>query len=160
MHSVLLKRREFITLLGGAATWPLAAHAQQARQTFKIAVLTANKREAPQNVALLEEMRREGVIEGQNLVVRGFGLRSEEVPEFAIMSVKEEGGLLAYGPRIVQIFRQLGRQLAKVLRGASPADLPVEQPTSFELVINLHAARAIGHEIPAGLVLRADKVVE
>ena len=73
----------------------------------------------------------------------------------------EQGGLIGYGPLIVQLYRDImSRQLAKLLRGVKPADLPVEQPTRFELVINLQAARAIGHEVPVGLVLRADKVIE
>ena len=71
------------------------------------------------------------------------------------------GGLVACGPRVVQLFRDLlARQLVKILRGAKPADLPVEQPTNFELVINLRTAKEIGHEVPAGLVLHADKVIE
>jgi putative ABC transport system substrate-binding protein len=72
----------------------------------------------------------------------------------------EEGGFAGYRPRITQWFRQLARLLVQVLRGANPAELPVEQPTRFEFVLNLQAAKAIGHEIPAGLVLRADKVIE
>jgi putative ABC transport system substrate-binding protein len=72
----------------------------------------------------------------------------------------EEGGFAGYGPRITQWFRQLARLLANVLRGAKAGELPVEQPTRFELVINLQAAKAIGHEVPAGLVLRADEVIE
>jgi putative ABC transport system substrate-binding protein len=72
----------------------------------------------------------------------------------------EEGGLIAYGPRLAQIYRQLARQLAKVLRGAKPAGLPVEQPTAFELVINAGVAKVMRFEVPASLVLRADKVIE
>jgi putative tryptophan/tyrosine transport system substrate-binding protein len=72
----------------------------------------------------------------------------------------ETGAVLAYGPRFTDVYRQRARILVKILRGAKPADIPVEQPTRFELVINLKAARAIGHEVPAGLVLRADKVIE
>jgi putative tryptophan/tyrosine transport system substrate-binding protein len=75
--------------------------------------------------------------------------------------VADEGGLMGYGPRMVQLFRDImARQLIKLLQGAKPADLPIEQPTKFELAINLQTAKAIGLEIPAGLVLRADKVIE
>ena len=72
----------------------------------------------------------------------------------------EYGGLLGYGPPFVQMYRQRARQVVKMLRGTRPADVPVEQPSNFELVINLKTAKAIGHEIPAGLVLRADRVIE
>ena len=72
----------------------------------------------------------------------------------------EEGGLLAYGSRFTQVYRQRARQIVKILRGAKATDVPIEQPTNFELVINLKTAKSIGHEIPAGLVLRADEVIE
>jgi putative tryptophan/tyrosine transport system substrate-binding protein len=72
----------------------------------------------------------------------------------------EEGGLLGYGPRFVELFRERARIVARILRGAKPADIPVEQPTTFDLVINLKTAKTLGHEVPAGLVLRADKVIE
>jgi putative ABC transport system substrate-binding protein len=72
----------------------------------------------------------------------------------------EEGGFAAYGPRLTQIYRQEARLVAKIFRGAKPADLPVEQPARFELVINLQAAKVIDHEVPASVVLRADRVIE
>ena len=85
-------------------------------------------------------------------------LRVPAIYQWAEMA--EDGGVMAYGARFTEVFRQRARLLVKVLRGAKPADLPVEQPTRFELVINLKTAKAIGHEIPAGLVLRADKLIE
>jgi putative tryptophan/tyrosine transport system substrate-binding protein len=58
------------------------------------------------------------------------------------------------------MYRERTQMVMKVLRGAKPADIPVEQPSKFELVVNLNAAKAIGLEIPAGLLLRADKLIE
>ena len=72
----------------------------------------------------------------------------------------EESGLGAYGPRYAKMLRQLARQVVKVLRGAKPADIPVEQPDKFELVINLRTAKAIGLEVPGALLDRADRVIE
>jgi putative tryptophan/tyrosine transport system substrate-binding protein len=73
----------------------------------------------------------------------------------------EQGGLIGYGPRLVQLYRDImARQLVKLLRGAKPADLPIEQPTKFDLVINLKTAKAIGLTIPESFLVRADKVIE
>ena len=72
----------------------------------------------------------------------------------------EAGALAGYGPRFTDMYRQRSRMVAKILRGANPAGMPVEQPDRFQLVINVKAAKALGPEVPAGLVLRADEVIE
>ena len=72
----------------------------------------------------------------------------------------EAGGLIAYGPRLDEAFRQCARQVVKLLRGAKVADVPVEQPTRFELVINAKTARTLGITIPPPLLARADRVIE
>jgi putative tryptophan/tyrosine transport system substrate-binding protein len=73
----------------------------------------------------------------------------------------EDGGLVGYGPRLVEIYREMmTRQAVKLLRGAKPADLPVEQPTKFELVINLKTAKALGLTIPRSVLLQADRLID
>jgi putative tryptophan/tyrosine transport system substrate-binding protein len=322
-----MRRREFITLIGGAAASPLAARAQEAGRIFRLGVLIYSSKNATAPAAFFDELRVFGFVDGQNLKIDGggFGLRDEQLPEivaamaksppdvifcsavaplhasqaairavpivgiatdmiatglvkslahpdgnitgisllapeldgkrqdiiieavpgarqmamladanstapqrlkalqdaarargieFAIFTIRtpeeiapvmneiktsgaaainvlgspvlfgkrsliferaaalrlpaiyewpemaEEGGLIGYGARLSGVFRQAARMVVKVLRGVKPADIPIEQPTSFELVINLKTAQAIGHDVPAGLVLRADKVIE
>jgi putative tryptophan/tyrosine transport system substrate-binding protein len=72
----------------------------------------------------------------------------------------EAGGLIAYGPRLGVVFRQCARQVAKLLRGAKVADVPVEQPTGFELILNLRTAKMLGVEMPPGLLSRANNTIE
>jgi putative ABC transport system substrate-binding protein len=70
------------------------------------------------------------------------------------------GGLMSYGPNFPDLYRRAADLVDKILRGAKPADLPVEQPTKFDLVLNLTTAKVLGLTIPESFLLRADEVIE
>jgi putative ABC transport system substrate-binding protein len=72
----------------------------------------------------------------------------------------EASGLMSYGPVLDDVSARVAVYVDKILKGAKPADLPVEQPTKLEMVVNLKTAKALGLEIPPGLVLRADTLLE
>ena len=92
--------------------------------------------------------------------VAGFATEHRLPAVFGHREAVEAGGLISYGANVPGLFRQMAGHVDKILKGAKPADLPVEQPTKFELVINLKTAKALGLTIPPSIQLRADEVIE
>jgi putative ABC transport system substrate-binding protein len=89
-----------------------------------------------------------------------FALRHRILSMFVFREWVDAGGLLCYGPSITALFARVAELVDRIARGARPSDLPVEQPTKFEMVVNLKTAKAIGIELPTAILLRADEVIE
>jgi putative ABC transport system substrate-binding protein len=89
-----------------------------------------------------------------------FALQRRILSMFVFREWVDAGGLLCYGPSITALFERVAEFVDRIARGARPADLPIEQPTKFEMVVNLKTARTIGIDLPTAILLRADEVIE
>ena len=155
-----LRRREFFTLLGGAAAWPIAARAQQPAKSPTIGFLGASPWiESHRVAAFVQRLRELAWIDGHNLAIeyRWAEGRNEQYMEAAAGLVRLK---VVYGPSVPDQFRRVADIVDKILRGAKPADIPVEQPTKFDLAINLTTAKVLGLKVPEAFLLRADEVIE
>lgn len=168
LREVVPKASHFVLLAAPAASKSMVSASGSAGTALGVRVTTLPVRDASDVVRALSDVpnkRIDGVI--VDLAIR------ENVAQILELASKRRlptvsgprefatnGGLLAYGANYPDLFRRAASYVDKILRGANPADLPVEQPTKFELVVNLASARALGLTIPPSVVARADELIK
>ncbi len=165
-----LSRVAVLSNPGNAGTAPMLRETELAARALGVQLRVMEVRSPDQFASAFARMRRERA--GALLVLADplFFLHRAQLAELAAKSrlpamygVTEHaqaGGLMAYSPNFANLFRRAATFVDRILKGAKPADLPVEQPTRFELVINLKTAKALGLTIPPSVLIRADQVIQ
>jgi len=151
-HPVVLRQAE-----AAARTLGLQLHAVQARTPAEIDAAFAAMRSQRSGGVLVG---RDALVLQQRAQIAALAAKSRLPAVYGFRENAEAGGLLAYGANVSAMYRRAASYVDKILKGAKPADLPVEQPTKFELVINLKTARALGLTIPQSVLGRADEVID
>jgi putative ABC transport system substrate-binding protein len=118
--------------------------------------LEALARERPDALVLLADP----LTLSQRLRIVEFAAEERLPAIYEVSQFVEAGGLMSYGPDVDELVRRSATYVDKILKGAKPGDLPIEQPTKFELVINLKTAKALGISIPQSVLLQADRVIQ
>jgi putative ABC transport system substrate-binding protein len=151
-HPLTLRQAE-----GAAQVLGLQLHIMQAGSPAEIdAAFAAMRSERAGGILVL----RDPLFLGQRTQIAALAAKSRLPAAYGFREAAEAGGLIAYGASVPFMYRSAATYVDKILRGAKPVDLPVEQPTKFELVINLKTAKALGLTIPPSLLQRADQVIE
>jgi putative ABC transport system substrate-binding protein len=146
------------------------ADAEAGAKKLGLETITVNARNAREMETAFEQMlsaKAQALITGTDPIlldrreaIASFGLRHKVLVMGFVQQIAVAGGLLSYGPSISWMYRQAGDYIGQILKGANPAEMPVLQPTHFELVINLNTANALGLTVPPMLLARADQVIE
>ena len=153
-----------------AGTRSYVADAMETGRSFNLGIAVAEVarvEDFPNAFAVIRNMRPDGllvmpepVIYGQRAQVIAFAASARLPACYGTANMARDGGLVSYGPLFVEHYVMAAGYVDKILKGAKPADLPVEQPTRFELIINLKTAKALGLTIPQSLIVRAEEMIQ
>jgi putative ABC transport system substrate-binding protein len=164
-----LRRLAILANVGNVAAVLEMRDAQQAARTLGYEVVTFEVRRSEDIAPAFETLRDRAdaiyiVIDALVVINRArintLALNARLPSMHAFRESVNAGGLISYGPNFLELWRRSADFIDKILRGARPADIPVEQPTKFDMVINLKTARALGLAVPEAVLARADGVIE
>jgi ABC-type uncharacterized transport system substrate-binding protein len=167
--SPTLRRLAIMTNVGNTASVLEMREVQSAARTMGLEVTTLDIRQADEIAPAFEKLKGRAdalyvsidtVLFDNRIRINTLALAARLPTMFTTREAVKAGGLMTYGPNFPDLFRRAGDYVDKILHGAKPEDLPVEQPTKFDLVINLKTAKALGLNVPATLLARADEVIE
>src|SRR5262245_53867967 len=163
----MMNRRAFVTGLGAVLAAPLAVEAQpagkQQRAMPHVGVLVAESAPHPFTEAFRSGMRELGYVEGRTIAIEwryANALFARGRAGHRTRDTTQAGGLISYSADHAAYFQRAAIFVDKILKGARPGDLPIEQPNKFELVINVKPNKVLGLTVPPSLLLRADQMIE